>query len=57
MKSEDIDPDKSVFTSSKGNPIDDHNFRNRAWKSVLSRVGVEYRKPYNTRHTLQMANH
>ena len=52
MKSENVDLDRPVFTSSKGNPIDDHNFRNRAWKSVLSKVGVEYRKPYNTRHTL-----
>jgi len=52
MRSENLDLDRSVFTSPKGNPIDDHNFRNRAWKSVLSKVGVEYRKPYNTRHTL-----
>lgn len=52
MKSDNIDLEQPVFTSPKGNPIDDHNFRNRAWKSVLSKVGVEYRKPYNTRHTL-----
>lgn len=52
MKSENTVPDSSVCTSPKGNPIDDHNFRNRAWKSILSKVGVEYRKPYNTRHTL-----
>lgn len=52
MKSENFDLDKPVFTSCKGNPIDDHNFRNRAWKSVLAKAGVEYRKPYNTRHTL-----
>ena len=31
--------------------IDDHNFRNRAWEKVLTKVGVDYRKPYNTRHT------
>ncbi|MBW4532452.1 MAG: hypothetical protein KME09_00790 [Pleurocapsa minor HA4230-MV1] len=47
MKSENLDLDQPVFTSCKGNPIDDHNFRNRAWKSVLAKVGVEYRKPYN----------
>ena len=52
IKSENQELEKPVFTSPKGNPIDDHNFRNRAWKSVLSKVGVEYRKPYNTRHTL-----
>ncbi|MDJ0577710.1 MAG: site-specific integrase [Xenococcaceae cyanobacterium MO_234.B1] len=52
MKSENFDLEKPVFTTRQGNPIDDHNFRNRAWKSVLAKVGVEYRKPYNTRHTL-----
>ncbi len=49
---ENFDLDRPVFRSREGNPIDDHNFRNRAWKSVLAKVGVEYRKPYNTRHTL-----
>ena len=52
LKSEDFDLEKPVFTTRKGNLIDDHNFRNRAWKSILAKVGVEYRKPYNTRHTL-----
>lgn len=51
-KPEKYKPDELVFTSSRGNPIDDHNFRNRAWKSILAKVNVEYRKPYNTRHTL-----
>lgn len=45
-------PDDLVFTSAKGNAIDDHNFRNRAWKTVLSRLAINYRKPYTTRHTL-----
>ncbi|NEQ26705.1 MAG: site-specific integrase, partial [Microcoleus sp. SIO2G3] len=27
-------------------------FRNRAWKSVLEKAGVEYRRPRNTRCTL-----
>lgn len=40
-----------IFTTPQGNPIDDHNFRNRAWKSVLLRVGVEYRMPRNSRHS------
>lgn len=40
-----------VFPSKTGNPIDDHNFRNRAWTKSLKRAGVMYRKPYNTRHT------
>ena len=52
MKSNNFDLEKPVFTSRQGKAVDDHNFRNRAWKSVLAKVGVEYRKPYNTRHTL-----
>lgn len=52
MKSNNFDLEKPVFTSRRGKAVDDHNFRNRAWKSVLAKVGVEYRKPYNTRHTL-----
>lgn len=46
------DPDGLVFTSPKGGPIDDHNFRNRAWEKILNKLGIDYRKPYNTRHTL-----
>jgi integrase len=45
-------PDDLVFPAPKGHAIDDHNFRNRAWKSILARVGVDYRKPYTTRSTL-----
>lgn len=45
-------PDALVFASPNGKPIDDHNFRNRAWKTILTRLGIDYRKPYNTRHTL-----
>jgi integrase len=48
---EDCRPDDLVFPSPKGGPIDDHNFRNRAWVTVLKAAGVTYRKPYNTRHT------
>ncbi|MBD2203732.1 tyrosine-type recombinase/integrase [Calothrix sp. FACHB-1219] len=31
--------------------IDTGNFRNRVWKPVLDGLGIEYRKPYQTRHT------
>jgi integrase len=30
---------------------DDHNFCNRAWKKILAKCHVEYRSPYNIRHT------
>jgi integrase len=44
-------PDDLVFQTPKGNAIDDHNFRNRAWVTVLKEQGVIYRKPYNMRST------
>jgi integrase len=44
-------PDDLVFPSTSGKPLDDHNFRNRAWKTILDLAKVPYRKPYNTRHT------
>ncbi|MCC5635978.1 site-specific integrase [Nostoc sp. CHAB 5844] len=31
--------------------IDTDNFRKRVWKVVLDGLKIEYRKPYNTRHT------
>ncbi|MGB3535593.1 MAG: tyrosine-type recombinase/integrase [Microcoleaceae cyanobacterium] len=43
--------DDLVFPAKNGGAIDDHNFRNRAWVSILEQAGIEYRKPYNTRHT------
>jgi integrase len=44
-------PNALVFPSPKGGAIDDHNFRNRAWKTIIDQLGIEYRKPYSTRHT------
>lgn len=44
-------PDDLVFPSPKDLPIDDHNFRNRAWKTILQQCRIEYRKPYATRHS------
>lgn len=40
-----------VFSSSRGNPIDAHNFANRIWYPLLDRVGLDRRRPYQTRHT------
>jgi integrase len=45
------DPDDLVFPSPKGGAIDDHNFLNRAWKTILTTAGVEYRKTYAVRHS------
>jgi integrase len=43
--------DDLVFPSPKGVAIDDHNFCNRAWKTILTICSIEYRKPYNLRHS------
>jgi integrase len=52
IKPESCSPDSLVFPSPDGKFIDWHNFTNRAWKSVLkSLVDIEYRNPYQTRHT------
>jgi len=41
-----------VFKSAKGCEIDHGNFRCKYWKPVLGDLGIPYRKPYATRHTL-----
>jgi integrase len=51
-KPEKVDSDALVFPGPRGGAIDDHNFRNRAWKTILTRLEIPYRKPYCTRHTL-----
>lgn len=40
-----------VFTSREGNPIDANNFANRVWYPLLRYLGIEKRRPYQTRHT------
>ena len=47
-----FEPDELVFTSPEGKAVDDGNFRSRAWKKILTSLGIDYRKPYTTRHTL-----
>jgi integrase len=45
-------PNTLVFPSPDGKFIDWHNFTNRAWRAVLQSLPeVEYRNPYQTRHT------
>lgn len=44
-------PNDLVFPSPKGTAIDDHNFCSRAWKTILESCHVEYRSPYNLRHS------
>jgi integrase len=40
-----------VFSTPNGLPINDRNFRRRAWTAVLKATGVTYRKPYTCRST------
>ncbi len=51
-RANDFRPDDPIFTSTNGCAIDPKNFCNRYWKPALAELGIDYRKPYNTRHTL-----
>lgn len=51
IRPEQSEGEDYLFPSPEGKFIDFNNFRNRAWKSILSRAGVPYRKLYQTRHT------
>ncbi|MBW4553933.1 MAG: tyrosine-type recombinase/integrase [Aphanocapsa sp. GSE-SYN-MK-11-07L] len=44
-------PDQLVFPAPKGGPINDRLFNRRAWKTVLERLGIDYRRPYTIRHS------
>lgn len=46
------EPDSLVFKTPQGAIIDPCNFRTRYWKPILAEVGVVYRVPYTTRHTM-----
>ncbi len=45
-------PDDLIFTSTEGFAIDSKNFCKRYWKPALADLGIDYRRPYTTRHTL-----
>ncbi|NJR22776.1 MAG: tyrosine-type recombinase/integrase [Richelia sp. CSU_2_1] len=51
-RSPDCSSDSPIFTSIEGSTIDAKNFNNRYWKPTLSKLGIDYRRPYTTRHTL-----
>ncbi|MEB3886152.1 tyrosine-type recombinase/integrase [Lyngbya sp. CCY1209] len=42
---------KIVFPSKRGVILDIGNFQHRHWKPILADLGIEYRKPYQMRHT------
>lgn len=51
IKPERAVPTDPVFPSPRGGYIDFNNFRNRAWKTILASLSLEYRRPYQTRHS------
>lgn len=51
IKPRNCDRNTLVFPAPKGGSINDNSFRSRAWKSVLSVAGIEYRPPYYLRHS------
>lgn len=51
MKGDEVRFDEFLFSGPKGKYVDFHNFRNRGWQKVLTKLGIRYRKPYQTRHT------
>jgi integrase len=49
----DMKPEQLIFpTPRSGGYMDTANFRNRAWKTVLSELEIAYRRPNVSRHTL-----
>jgi len=40
-----------VFCTKNGSPLDNDNFTNRIWYPLLRHLGLEKRRPYQTRHT------
>ena len=49
--SHDPKPDDLVFPAPKGGLISDRLFCRRAWRTILNRLGIEYRPPYTARHS------
>lgn len=42
---------KFVFCNLKGDPLEHNNVTKRVWYPLLARLGLEKRRPYQTRHT------
>lgn len=55
LKPDNVRLDSFVFRGCRSNKIDSDNFRNRVWKPILKGLGIPYRYPYQTRHTVLSA--
>jgi integrase len=51
IRPEKVNSEELIFKSPRGKLFDQHNFANRAWKSIVANCGVAYRKSYQCRHT------
>lgn len=40
-----------VFCNTQGEPVDHNNITKRVWYPLLAKLGIEKRRPYQTRHT------
>ena len=61
IKPENAKATDPVFITRQGNPLDEHNFSQRAWRTILERLNIPYRRPYNSRssfvsHCLEAGN-
>lgn len=50
-KPRDTRPESLVFPGARSKEVLDIDSFREVWKKVLAGLGIEYRKPYNTRHT------
>lgn len=51
IKPDNCAPESLVFPGYSGEWLDTASFRKNVWKPVLDGLGIEYRKPYQSRHT------
>jgi integrase len=51
IKPEKVNLDDFIFRSPRGKFLDQHNFANRAWRSIMTKCDIPYRKSYQCRHT------
>jgi integrase len=50
FKNTNPQPRDLIFPSPTGIPINDHRFRERAWKTILESCDIEWKTPYQVRH-------
>ncbi|MBD1856992.1 MULTISPECIES: tyrosine-type recombinase/integrase [Leptolyngbya] len=46
-----VDPEAPIFSSRRGKIISTRNFAKRAWRTVLEKLSIDYRRPYTSRRT------